>query len=199
MSNRRFVLAAFATAMLLAACGSEPVPEAAPEPTGPTAAELAELEAMRQDSILRERAAEEARLLAEREAVERESRRRAEAARRTLRETVYFDYDEAAIRPDAESKLRAKLDILRDNSGVHLRMEGHADERGTSEYNIALGNERAEAVIRFFTGFGLGAERFTTVSYGEERPAAQGSNEAAWAQNRRVAFIITAGGDGIGH
>ncbi len=196
MSNRRFVLAAFAVAILLAACGSEPPPEAAPEPTGPTAAEL---EAIRQDSIRRALEAEEARRRAEMEAVERERERRAEAHRRTLRETVYFDYDEAVIRPDTESKLRAKLDILRDNSGVHLRMEGHADERGTSEYNIALGNERAEAVIRFFTGFGLGAGRFTAVSYGEERPAVQGSTEAAWAQNRRVAFLITAGSDDIGH
>lgn len=195
MSNRRFVLAAFATAIMLAACGSEPVPEAAPEPTGPSAEEL---ERMRQDSIRRAQAEEEARRRAEMEAAERERQRRAEAARQTLRETVYFDYDEAVIRSDTETSLRAKLDILRANPGVRLRMEGHADERGTSEYNIALGNERSESVIQFFTGFGLDAGRFGSVSYGEERPAAQGSNESAWAQNRRVEFVITAGGDGIG-
>ncbi len=195
MTNRRFVLAAFATTFLLAACGSEPEPQMAPEPTGPTAEEL---ERMRQDSIRRAREAEEARLRREREAAERERQRAAEMARRTLTETVYFDYDEATIRSDTETRLRAKLDILRDNPGVQLRMEGHADERGTSEYNIALGNERAESVIQFLTGFGLGGGRFTSVSYGEEQPAAQGSTEAAWAQNRRVEFVITAGGDGIG-
>lgn len=195
MTNRRFVLAAFATTILLAACGSEPEPQMAPEPTGPTAEEL---ERMRQDSIRRAREAEEARLRREREAAERERQRAAEMARRTLTETVYFDYDEATIRSDTETSLRAKLDILRDNPGVQLRMEGHADERGTSEYNIALGNERAESVIQFLTGFGLDGGRFTSVSYGEEQPAAQGSTEAAWAQNRRVEFVITAGGDGIG-
>lgn len=195
MSNRRLVLTAFATAIMLAACGSEPEPVVTPEPTGPTAQEL---ERMRQDSIRREQEAEEARLRAEREAAERERQRRAEMARQTLRETVYFDYDEAAIRSDTETTLRAKLDILRSFPGVQLRMEGHADERGTSEYNIALGNERSEAVIQFLTGFGLDAGRFSSVSYGEERPAAQGSNEAAWARNRRVEFVITAGGDGIG-
>ncbi len=195
MTNRRFVLAAFAATFLLAACGSEPEPEMAPEPTGPTAEEL---ERMRQDSIRRAQEAEEARRRAEMEAAERERQRAAEAARRALTETVYFDYDEATIRSDTESSLRAKLDILRDNPGVQLRMEGHADERGTSEYNIALGNERAEAVIQFLTGFGLDGGRFASVSYGEEQPVAQGSTEAAWAQNRRVEFVITAGGDGIG-
>lgn len=195
MTNRRFVLAAFATTFLLAACGSEPEPEMAPVPTSPTAEEL---ERMRQDSIRRAQEAEEARRRAEMEAAERERQRAAEAARRALTETVYFDYDEATIRSDTESSLRAKLDILRDNPGVQLRMEGHADERGTSEYNIALGNERAEAVIQFLTGFGLDGGRFASVSYGEEQPVAQGSTEAAWAQNRRVEFVITAGGDGIG-
>ena len=76
-------------------------------------------------------------------------------------------------------------------------MEGHADERGTSEYNIALGDERAESVIQFLTNFGLDDGRFSSVSYGEERPMAQGSNEGAWARNRRVEFVITAGGESI--
>ena len=132
---------------------------------------------------------------AEQERMEREAARRTESLRQTLREVVYFDYDESSIRSDTQEKLRAKADVLRGNPGVSLRMEGHADERGTSEYNIALGNERAEAVIQTLAGFGLDANRFSSVSYGEERPMAQGSNESAWSRNRRVEFVITAGGD----
>ena len=190
MSNSRLVLAAIAT-VIAAACAPEPPPEA-PAPTGPTAEELAAAEQARLDSIA---AVEEAeRMAAEREALRLEAERAAAEMRRILMDMVYFDYDEAVIRPDAEETLRAKLEILRDNPGMQLRMEGHADERGTSEYNIALGNERAEAVIQFLTGFGLDAGRFSSVSYGEEMPQAQGSSEEAWARNRRVEFVITAGG-----
>ncbi|MDE2982214.1 MAG: OmpA family protein [Gemmatimonadota bacterium] len=194
MSRSRLILAACATMLIAAGCRPDPPPPD-PVPTGPTAEEL---ERMRQDSI---RAAEEA-ARRERERMEQEAaaarERAAAAARRTLMEVVYFDYDEATIRPDTEERLRAKLDILRDTPGVRLRMEGHADERGTSEYNFALGNDRAESVIRFLTGFGLDMGRFSSVSYGEERPVAQGSTEDAWAQNRRVEFVITAGGNDLG-
>lgn len=194
MSNSRLILAALAMVFVAAACRPDPPPPE-PAPTGPTAEEI---ERMRQDSI---RAAEEA-ARREQERMDRDAaaarERAAAAARRTLMEVVYFDYDEATIRSDTEEKLRAKLAILRNAPGVQLRMEGHADERGTSEYNIALGNDRAESVIRFLTGFGLDMSRFSSVSYGEERPVAQGSTESAWAQNRRVEFVITAGGDGLG-
>ena len=185
MSNPRLILAALATAVILGACGSEPPPP--PAPTGPTPEEL---EARRQDSIRRAREAEEARLRAEREREARDAARRAEEARQTLTEMVFFDYDQATITSETERILRAKLAILRNNPGVRIRMEGHADERGTSEYNIALGNERAESVIQFLTGFGLDSGRFASVSYGEERPLAQGSNEASWARNRRVEFVV---------
>ncbi len=193
MSNR-FILASLVAALAVGACGGPPEAQVDPEPTGPTAEEL---EAMRQDSLRRAQEEEDARLRAEREREARAAAQRAEAARQTLREPVYFDYDEAVLRSDTESRLRAKLEVLRSNPGVRLRMEGHADERGTSEYNIALGNERAEAAVRFLTGFGLDGGRFSTVSFGEESPAMQGSNETAWAQNRRVEFVITVGSDGI--
>ena len=192
MLNLRSVVVAAMVALVFVACGSEPPPP--PEPVGPTAEELAQ---MRADSIRRaEEAAERARQ-AEAERARQAAEAAAARARETLTEMVFFDYDEANLTSETESRLRAKLDILRNNPGVQLRMEGHADERGTSEYNIALGNERAEAVIQFLTNFGLDASRFTPVSYGEERPLSSGSSEAAWARNRRVEFVITAGGDNI--
>ncbi len=179
-------------------CGSPaPVPPPPPPPARDPGPSAEELEAMRQDSIQRAQAEAERRLAAEREAEERERQRRAELTRMTLAEVVYFDYDEAVIRPDAEVALSAKVGILRANPSVRLRLEGHADERGTSEYNIVLAGERAAAVMEFFVSAGLDAARFTTISYGEENPVAQGSNEEAWAQNRRVETVITAGGDSI--
>lgn len=192
MSDSRLIIAAFAL-VVAAACGGNEPPAVA-EPPGPTPEEI---EQMRQDSIRRAEAERRAQEAAEAERVAREEARRVEMARETLAETVYFDYDAATIRADAEAMLREKVDILRRNPGVELRMEGHADERGTSEYNVALGNERAESVIRFISGFGLDASRFSAVSYGEARPVAPGGGESAWARNRRVEFVVTAGGDDI--
>ena len=195
MSNPRIVLVALAVSLLAIGCGgAQEPPMEAPAPTGPTPEEIA---AQRRADSIRAYNQEQARLQAEQEAAERERARQAAAARNTLMQPVYFDYDESMIRSDTESALRAKVEILRANPGVMLRMEGHADERGTSEYNIALGNERAQSVIQFLAGFGISADRFVSVSYGEEQPAMQGSNEDAWALNRRVEFVITAGGDSI--
>ena len=192
MFNPRLVLAAFATVVLVAACRPEPPAPQEPAPTGPTAEEI---EAQRRaDSIA---AAEAAAREAERQA-RMEMERREREARATLDEMVFFDYDESTLTQETSASLRAKMEVLRGCPSVRLRMEGHADERGTSEYNIALGSERAQSVSRFFTGFGLDAARFETVSYGEERPQAQGSNEASWARNRRVEFVITAGAGDLG-
>lgn len=193
MSHRRLIVPVLAVSIFVVACRQSPPPP--PEPTGPTAEEL---EQMRQDSIRAAREAEEARRRAEEEA-----RRRAEAeaareraiaaARATLTQVVYFDYDESDIRADAQQALRAKVEILRANPSLTVRIEGHADERGSTEYNLALGTRRAEAVRQFFTSFGLDASRFAITSYGEERPAARASTEEAWAQNRRAEFVITGG------
>jgi peptidoglycan-associated lipoprotein len=180
-----------------AACGSDPEPQPV-EPTGPTAAELAQQ--ARDDSARAAAAAaeqERLRLAAQAEAEAREMERRMAAARETLQQTIYFDYDEADITAEAERILRAKLDILRNSPAVRIRIEGHADERGTNEYNIALGNRRAESVREFMTGFGIDQNRISIVSYGEDQPAMMGSSETAWAQNRRAEFVITAGADQI--
>ena len=127
-------------------------------------------------------------------------RRRARAvaaAQATLEEAVFFDYDVSDVRDDQQALLRQKVDILRASPQVRLRIEGHADERGSTEYNLALGNRRASAVRDSLTGFGLPESRFAIVSLGEQRPRSSGSNEAAWAQNRRGEFVLTAGADQI--
>jgi peptidoglycan-associated lipoprotein len=192
MRYRTFVVTTLAAVVFLGACKKDPPPP--PEPTGPTAEEL---EAQRiADSIAAAEAA--ARAAAEAAARERAAMEAAiAAARETLAERVHFDYDMAEIRPDAERVLRAKLGILRASPNVQLRIEGHCDERGSNEYNDALGNRRAQAVVDFFTGFGLDASRFAIVSFGEDRPLANRSDEDAWAQNRRAEFIITAGQNDI--
>ena len=140
--------------------------------------------------------AEAARLAAER-AAEAERQRAIAAARATLEEMVFFDYDMAEIRDDAVAVLREKVNILRASPQVRLRIEGYCDERGSTAYNLALGNRRAEAIRQFLTGFGLSESRFEIVSVGEGRPLVQGSNEDAWARNRRVEFVITAGANAI--
>jgi peptidoglycan-associated lipoprotein len=113
--------------------------------------------------------------------------------RAVLEQLVYFDYDEATIRMDAQESLAAKVPHLRQNPGIRIRIEGHADERGSVEYNLALGMRRANAVRDYLLGFGLDASRFETQSFGEDRPLAQGSNESAWSQNRRAEFRVTTG------
>jgi peptidoglycan-associated lipoprotein len=192
MRYRTFVATAMAAVLFVGACNREPPPP--PEPTGPSQAELDSI--ARAEQAAREAAAaEQARLAAEREAAAREAA--LAAARATLSERIHFDYDMAEIRPDAERILRGKLNILRASPSVMLRIEGHCDDRGSNEYNDALGNRRAQAVVDFFTGFGLDASRFAIVSFGEDRPMAMAENEDAWAQNRRAEFIITAGQNDI--
>ena len=185
-----WIVAAGVTLSTVVACGgNEPAPPPDPGPS------QAELERLRQDSIEAARAAEEARRAAEEAERRAEEARmaRIEEARETLTVPVYFEYDQSAITPQSRRVLQQKAAILRASPQVRLRLEGHADERGSNEYNLALGNRRAESVLNFFTSFGLPGNRFSTVSYGEERPAVDESNEEAWAQNRRVEFVITAG------
>lgn len=193
MRYRTFVVAALAAVLFVGACKKDPPPT--PEPTGPSQAELDSIEAARRAAEAAEAAARAAEEAAARDAAARE--RALADARATLAERVHFDLDMAEIRPDAERVLRAKLGILRASPNVMLRIEGHCDERGSNEYNDALGNRRAQAVVDFFTNFGLDASRFAIVSFGEDRPMMNQSNESAWAQNRRAEFIITAGQNDI--
>lgn len=102
-------------------------------------------------------------------------------------QTVYFDYDSSAIRADAASALTANATAINATPAEKLvRLAGHCDERGTEEYNLALGERRAQAARDYLIGLGVPASRLITVSFGEEMPAVAGSSEDAWAQNRRV-------------
>jgi peptidoglycan-associated lipoprotein len=133
----------------------------------------------------------------------RAAREAAEAAAAQLRQLttdlkapIFFDFDRAEVRQGTDQGLLdRKAAILAANSSVRLRISGHADERGSDEYNLALGNRRAAAAKRYLTGKGVADNRIEVVSYGEERPANPGHDESAWAENRRDDFEVTAGGD----
>jgi len=104
---------------------------------------------------------------------------------------VYFDYDQAEIKPEFNRMLAAHGQFLARNATATLRLEGNTDERGSREYNIGLGERRAQAVRRALMLQGAAANQLTTVSYGEERPASTGSNEEAWRLNRRVELVYS--------
>lgn len=124
-----------------------------------------------------------------------DAEREAEIRRLTaiLEQMVFFDYDDSSIRVDAQESLAAKVPFLRANPSIRMRIDGHADERGSVEYNLALGMRRANAVREYLTGFGLEAARFETYSFGEDHPLVHGTGEAAWSQNRRAEFRVTSG------
>jgi peptidoglycan-associated lipoprotein len=125
------------------------------------------------------------------------NRANAGALAATLTAMVHFDYDQAELRPGDRAILDAKVPILQANSGVMIRIAGHTDERGSDEYNLALGQRRAAAVKAYLVQHGIPDARIATVSYGEEHPIAQGSDESAYSQNRRAEFDITSGGDNM--
>lgn len=102
---------------------------------------------------------------------------------------VYFDFDKSDVKGEFRDVIQAHAEYLANNAGVSITLEGHADERGTREYNIALGERRADAVRRMLTLQGASNSQIRVVSYGEERPAALGHDEDAWALNRRAEFI----------
>jgi len=108
-----------------------------------------------------------------------------------LEQRIQFDYDRADLSMAAKQVLEAKASVLEADRSINVRIEGHADERGSDEYNLALGNRRAMAAKRFLVQRGIASERLETVSYGEERPLSSGHDEGAWAENRRDEFHLT--------
>jgi peptidoglycan-associated lipoprotein len=121
----------------------------------------------------------------------REESERVQSAREMFEnEDILFEFDSASLSVEAQEILRAKAEWLRENPGARVVIEGHCDERGTNEYNLALGDRRAFSSKSFLVDLGITDSRLTTISYGEERPVDSDSTEDAWAKNRRAHFVI---------
>lgn len=117
-----------------------------------------------------------------------------ELRRRGFSADVYFQYDESELSDEARDALARNADLLKGQPQFHLLIEGHADERGTNEYNLALGERRANAVRSYMSSLGVGTDRLRTLSYGEERPVCTETEESCWSQNRRAHMIVTGRG-----
>ena len=104
---------------------------------------------------------------------------------------VYFDFDRSELRDDARARLAKNADFLRQRTEFTVTIEGHCDERGTNEYNLALGERRAQAAKAYLVSLGVAESRLRTASYGEERPVCREANESCWQQNRRGHFLLT--------
>ncbi len=192
-------LAIVAGAVTAAACGGPKPPPAAPTPQANPDSE-AQAQRARQDSIdAANRAAAEAEAQRVRRQREADSlaalSRSTEEVRGMIAAMIHFDYDKSVLRGDDIGTLDQKVAVLQANPELRLRISGHCDERGSDEYNLALGNRRATAAKQYLVSHGIDAGRIETSSYGEERPLAQGHDEGAWAQNRRDEFEIIGGGD----
>jgi peptidoglycan-associated lipoprotein len=121
-----------------------------------------------------------------------ESLRTGESATGGPLKDINFDFDSVALSEAARATLKANADWLKSNSSARIQVEGHCDERGTAEYNMALGAKRAQAALDYLTTLGVAANRISTVSYGEEIPLCKEKTEECWAKNRRDRFVITA-------
>jgi peptidoglycan-associated lipoprotein len=185
----------------VAACPGKK-PDTTPAPAGPNTDSI-EAERRRADSIAKAEADAKAREEAERERQRRIADSLAaigkttEAVKTMLATLIHFDFDKANIRSEDAAVLDQKVAILQANPGLRIRISGHCDERGSDEYNLALGNRRATAAKQYLVSHGIDAGRIETVSYGEERPIDPGHNEDAWSKNRRDETEILAGGDAL--
>jgi peptidoglycan-associated lipoprotein len=192
------VFAIAAAGVLASGCATEEVGKKTPEQirAEEEARRKAEEEARRKAEEEARRKAEAERARAEAEAkarAEAEAKARAEAEARAARtfDPAYFDYDKYNIRDDQKPTLAKAVDKMNAHPEFKITVEGHCDERGTIEYNMALGQKRADSVKKFLAKAGVAGDRLTTVSYGKERSVDAGHDESAWAKNRRCEFKVT--------
>ena len=196
---RRFIPVLILAAVAIAACGGKkPETTAAPQPNADS---LAAVQRAHDDSV---RAAEAAAAaLAEQERLAQQRRadslaalgRTSEMLRQTIAEMVHFDFDKSVVRKNDAGTLDRKIPILLANPDARIQVAGNCDERGSDEYNLALGNRRASAAKQYLVAYGVEADRIATTSNGEERPIDPGHTEEAWANNRNDQFRVEADTD----
>ena len=171
----------------------EPRPaETKPEAESPDKTAALEREKKLSEENLREEALREQALREKAlrdKALQEEAARKEAALKAAKLEPIYFEFDQWSIREDQKEIMMKNSQWLTANPNTKVRLEGHCDERGTAEYNLALGQKRAEAAKTFLEALGISSDRMTPLSYGEERPLDPGHNEAAWAKNRRVDIL----------
>jgi peptidoglycan-associated lipoprotein len=197
-TRRSLTFATYFAAAALSACHhkAEPTPEPAPVATPAPVPDSSAIFAARKahdDSV--RAAAEEAARRAREDSLRaaQEAAARLEQMRQTLAEAIYFDFDKSDLRPASTATLDGKTPILQSSPGLKIRIEGNADERGSDEYNLALGMRRANSARRYLTTRGADSANIEVVSYGEERPVCTEHNETCWQQNRRDGFVIQSG------
>ncbi len=191
------VVFAFSSIFLLSSCAKKqviteekemeaPAPEVAKEEKA--AVPAAKEEKMEEAKIERLKELEEAK---KREAaIDEEKAWMERRAAKFEAEAMYFDFDKSFIRLEYRPVLQEKAAFLKDYPDMRVRIEGNCDERGTNEYNLALGDRRGSSAKNFLISLGIAADRIETISYGEERPRGLGHNEASWSQNRRDDFVL---------
>jgi peptidoglycan-associated lipoprotein len=203
MKGRAGGIVGVALLVALAACSHNPPPETAAAPevapvAQPDSAALARQEQARKDSAAaKARADSLAAAQAHQDSVRAEAMRAAAAAARNaaddsvMAERLHFDYNKSDLKAPDLTLLQQKLAIMQAQPQMTVQIAGNCDERGSVEYNMALGQRRAAAAMRWLTAHGISADRITIVSYGEERPLDPGHDEEAWAKNRRDDFVVT--------
>lgn len=196
-ASRTLPAALVLAAVALTACHKKPemAPAPAPAPVDTSALHQRHLDSIAAADAAR-RAAEDAAARARADSMAKAEAAAQAAMRASLTAMIHFDYDKSDLRADAQAILDAKIPILLANPDVTIRIAGNTDERGSTEYNLALGQRRAATAKRYLTDHGVADSRIETVSYGEERPIAQGEDETAWQQNRRDEFDVTGGASG---
>jgi peptidoglycan-associated lipoprotein len=175
MNFKKFTLAALVGGAILAGCAKKPPPPPPSEPPPPR------VEAPKPAPVAPKVEAPKVDTVAERRA-------RLQARAGEVFKAIYFGYDESSLSAEGKAAAEAIARFLQDFPEVTVRVEGHADERGTNEYNLALGERRAQAVQQYLASYGVDAGRVSVLSYGEEKPSSEGKDESGWALNRRAEF-----------
>jgi len=175
MNIRNLALVATLGAAFIAGCSKKPPPPPPPEPAPP----VVEAPAPTPAPVVAAPKVDEAA----------ERRARIQARMAEVFKPVYFAFDQSTLTAEGKAIAEAIAQLLQEAPEMTLRIEGHADEQGTNEYNLALGERRAQAVQQYLVSYGIDASRVSVLSYGEEKPAADGKDESAWSMNRRAEFV----------